>query len=418
MLDTLQATFPEQPGLILVVRAFPSPFNGSPEWGVKLWDWRTVHQEFPSGFPTRDDARAWAEREFLIDPAAWEACRDAGSPESIAGVVKRVYRRRLTCAEAAAFARIAYGYEFLDSMGRAFWPGDEVCIVSFNVVADALDSVDWERDGCDLFPTDATHTYGFVADSNHPSNTDAIETSPEFTAMWDAFCRAGGVSAWWKGYDVRPLPRAIAVTGDGPLAGPVRALLEEERSPNYETGALARALAIPVAGRVLRADHGHSRSLNEAWSDVRSIQVAAVGGRVEVLLQRRLPDGSCRSYRTGIDGVLRNAAVRAQEHGPLEVLSIDDERARFAEELEAWCVGPPAEPQDAADVHSVHDEELRVMSRRLASPNGAEALDEALSLLQARGVFVAEAMNQAPPHVVLRVVESALRRLVQRQPRT
>jgi hypothetical protein len=189
-------------------------------------------------------------------------------------------------------------------------------------------------------------------------------------------------------------------------------MLDGKRYAGYETGALARALDLPVDGRALRFDQGVSLTLDEGWTDVRTMRVIGVQGGVEVLLQRRLPDGSCRSYRTGLDGVLRSAALRQQEWGPLEKLSVDLERDRFSMELDAWRAEALAESDTQADPFPVADEELRVLSRRLDSPEGAAALDDALAALKARGVFVAEAMNDAPPHVVLRVVRATLRQLL------
>ncbi len=274
------------------------------KWYVKLWDWNTPHQEYPDTFESRDAAKSWAERELLIDPAAWEECEAIGSERTIADVVKRIYPRRLTCAEAAAVAHLAYAYEFVDRGGRPIWPGAERCITSFNVIADVLDTLDWDRGPCPLFTTDARNSYGFVADAD--SSAEAIESSPEFRALWSAFMAEAGVTKWGAA-QVRPAPRAVMIPDGGVLSAAARALLDGERYPGYETGAMGAAFGITPPGHLLFIDAGRSISLNEQRTDVRTMQVFEHDNNSHVILHRRLPDGSLRSNLTSLDARLRKA---------------------------------------------------------------------------------------------------------------
>lgn len=323
-----QTTFPGHPGLLLVVDTYSSggidPSRGN--WYVKIWDWNTPHHQTADEFDSRDAAKAWAGREFLIDPAAWEECDAIGSRETIVDVLKRVYPRRLACAEAAAVARLAYAYEFIDTSGRPIWPGEERCITSYNVMADVMDALDWDREACSLFPTDARNSYGFVSDADHWA--DAVEASPEFRGLWDAFVEAAGVTEWGPS-QVRPVPRAVEIPGEGVLSSAIQALFGDERRPGYQTGALSNAFGITHGAHVLPIDAGSSISLDERWTDVRTMEVAARDDGVHVLLHRRLPDGSCRSYLTSVDATLRSALFRGDGRQPCVELSAGGERERF-----------------------------------------------------------------------------------------
>jgi hypothetical protein len=400
----LQTTFGEHPGLLVVVGTYGDRTIEwhRDKWYVKIWDWNTPHQELPDKFDSRDAAQSWAEREFLVDPATWEECDAPGSADTIVDVLKRIYPRPLTCAEAAAAARLAYAYEFIDARGRPIWPGEERCITSYNVIAGVLDALDWDRQGCSLFATNADNSYGFVADTNYWA--DAVESSTEFRLMWHAFIVEARVTQWISS-QVQPAPRAVRIPEGGLLSTTVRALVDGERHPGYQTGAMASALGITDRSHVLLLDAETSISLNEAWTDVRTMQVAVRDDGVHVVLERRLPDGSRRSYLTSLDATLRKAVLRPEEHLPLTELSIEDERDRFAVEVEAWLAAQTTEPADDAFVLEPGDEVDGLIARIAADP---AAVGEAVAFLRGKHIFVAEAMNDAPPHVVRRVVLGAL----------
>lgn len=401
----LQTTFAEHRGLLVVVGTYGDSLIEwhREKWYVKLWDWNTPHQEYPDTFESRDAAKRWAEREFVIEPAAWEACAAIGSADTIADVIRRIYPRPLTCAEAASVAHLAYAFEFVDRRGRPIWPGEERCITSFNVIADVLDTLDWDRGVCPLFLTDATNSYGFVADAE--ASADAIESSAEFRALWSAFIAEAGVSEWGI-TQVRPAPRAVQIPGGQILSAAVCSLVDGDRYVTYETGAMGNAFGIVSAGHVVVIDAATNISLNEQWTDVRTLQIVAQGDAVHVILHRRRPDGSRRSYLTSLDATLRKALFRGDEEQPLVELSVDDEREGFAAEVNAWVAWPRDER--AARVRPVSEpgDDIDGLIAR-ATPEDA-SLDEAIAFLKSRNVFVAEAMNHAPPHVVRRVVISAL----------
>jgi len=378
------------------------------KWYVKIWDWNTPHQEYPNTFDSRDAAKSWAEREFLIDPASWEERDAIGSDDTIADVVKRLYARPLTCEEAAAVAHLAYAFEFVDRRGRPIWPGEEQCITSFNVIADVMDALDWDRGTCRLFPTDARNSYGFVADTQHFA--DAVELSPEFQALWLAFIVEADAAQWGL-MQVRPAPRGVRIPDSGEVLSSVaRALCDGGGSPDYQTGAMGNAFGITHRSHVLFIDADTNISLNEQWTDVRTMQVAVHDDSVHVMLHRRLPDGTCRSYLTSLDGVLRKALFRSDERAPLVELIPDDERARFASEVEAWLAWSPPAPT-AVDIRLPAESgpEIDGLIARAAADDAG--LAEAITFLRARHIFVAEAMNNAPPHVVRRIVLGALEKM-------
>ena len=405
---SLQTTFDEHPGLLVVAGNYGDTFTDShrKNWYVKLWDWNTPHNDYPDRLDSRDAAKTWAEREFLIDPAAWEECDAIGSADTIADVVKRIYPRRLTCAEAAGVAHLAYAYEFIDRRGRPIWPGEERCITSFNVIADVMDALDWDRGPCPLFATDARNSYGFVADAD--ASAEVIESSPEFRAMWSAFIAAADVSEWGL-TQVRPAVRPVQIPDGGILSAAARSLFDGERYSGYETGAIGNAFGIMHRGHVLFIDAGCNISLNAQWTDVRTIQVTAHDAEVHVMLHRSLPDGSRRSYLTSLDGTLRKALIRREEQEPLVELTIDAERERFAAEVEAWAATPPAARAAHALPAAEPGDDIEGVIARVAHEDAS--LDEAIAFLKSRHIVVAEALNNAPPHVVRRVVLSALEKM-------
>jgi hypothetical protein len=403
---TLQATFEEHPGLLVVVGTYGDSLIewNRDKWYVKVWDWNTPHQEYPDSFDSRDVAKSWAEREFLIDPASWEERDAIGSDDTIVDVLKRMHARPLTCAEAAAVAHLAYAYEFIDRRGRPIWPGEERCITSFNVIADVMDALDWDREGCQLFPTDARNSYGFVSDADFFA--EAVESSPEFRAIWDAFIVEAGVAQWGL-TQVRPAPRAVQIPDEGALSAAVRSLFDGERYPQYQTGAMGNAFGLTHRSHVLFVDAEWNINLNEEWTDVRTMQVAVTDDGVHLMLHRRLPDGSCRSYLTSLDATLRKALLRTAEQQPLVELSVHGERERFAAEIEAWlATSIPAKRAEDARLPAEPGDEIDGLIARVMADDAA--LGEAITFLRARHIFVAEAMNNAPPHVVRRVVLGAL----------
>jgi hypothetical protein len=267
-----------------------------------------------------------------------------------------------------------------------------------------MDALDWDRGTCRLFPTDARNSYGFVADAQFSAN--AVKSSPEFRAMWDAFIAAAGITHWGV-TQARPARRAVEIPDGAALSSAARALFDGQRYSDYETGAMGNAFGITHRAHVLLIDAGSSISLNEQWTDVRSMQVVEHDGVVQVMLHRRLPDGSRRSYLTSLDATLRKALLRREEKEPLVELRVDDERGRFAEEVEAWlAASTEAEPAEHALLAAEPGDDINGLIARVTQDDGA--LDEAIAFLKSRYVFVAEAMNNAPPHVVRRVVLSAL----------
>ena len=404
--QTLQATFEEHPGLLVVVGTYGDSLIewNRDKWYVKIWDWNTPHQEYPDSFDSREAAKSWAEREFLIDPAWWEECDAIGSDDTIVDVLKRMYARPLTCTEAAAVAHLAYAYEFIDRRARPIWPGEERCITSFNVIADVMDALDWDREGCRLFPTDARNSYGFVSDADFFA--EAVESSPEFRAMRDAFIAEADVAQWGLA-QVRPAPRAVQIPDEGVLSAAVRPLVDGKRYPQYQTGAMGNAFGITHRSHVLFVDAECNINLNGEWTDVRSMQVAVHDDAVHLMLHRRLPDGSRRSYLTSLGATLRKALLRTGEQEPLVELSVSGERERFAAEVEAWLASPPSAPR-AADrrLPAEPRDEIDALIARVVADDAA--LGEAIAFLRARHMFVAEAMNNAPPHVVRRVILGAL----------
>ena len=174
-----------------------------------------------------------------------------------------------------------------------------------------------------------------------------------------------------------------------------------------QTGAMGNAFGITHRSHVVFVDAECNVNLNGEWTDVRTMQVAVHDDAVHLMLHRRLPDGSRRSYLTSLDATLRKTLLRTGEQEPIVELSVNGERERFAVEVEAWLASPPSAPR-AADTRlsaEPRDEIDALIARVVADDAG---LGEAITFLRARHIFVAEAMNNAPPHVVRRVVLGAL----------
>lgn len=400
----LQTPIAAQPGLVLIIEAYGAPevwHDG--EWRVYMWDWNVPHHEFPD-FDSREEAKTWAEREFLILPDAWEECDAVGCPSTVADIIRRVYPRRLTCAEAAAVAWLCYHYEFVDRVGRPIFPGDERCITSFNVVADVMDTLDWDRDGCDLFPAAAGDSYGFVADVSHYGTT--IDASIEFHRLWDAVMSEGTVGRWSES-EARQLPPGIPAA-DGPLGGAIRLLCGEKRYPAYEPGYLGYCLGLTPPAQVVPLLGAAYQGISDYGDDARFCSVTASDSQVDVILQRRRLDGTVTAYLTGVDARLRKAVVRPNRKSAAYEASLDDERERFAEEVHAWVAWRPERAAAPPDVPIDAAEAARLIAIAEADDAG---LDEAVAFLRARHVFVAEAMHGAPPHVVRRIVLNMLRSL-------
>lgn len=329
---TLQTAMAAHPGLIVVVESYGDGIDVlQGKWRALHWEWNRPYTEYPD-FDTRGDAKAWAEREFLIDPSAWDECDGAGSPETVAGVIRRLYPRRLTGAEAAALALLAHQYEFVDDRGRPIFPGDERCVTSLNVVAAMLDTVDWDRDGGG--PVRAlgdSYRLVFHADGAR----DTVEALPEFRAMFDAFCSAARVSQWRRAGE-RPPADQVEIHGAGPLVAAVRAAVSEKPYDTWETGYVAASLGLGGGRQVVPVAGTAGMTISEDPPEYRGLEVITVDGTTHVLLNRTLPDGRMNTYLAGIDGTLRRAITRRGGEAAVEPLAIERERARFAEELRAW----------------------------------------------------------------------------------
>jgi hypothetical protein len=226
--------------------------------------------------------------------------------------------------------------------------------------------------------------------------------------MWSAFVAAAGVSQWGP-TQARPAVRPVQIPDGGILSATARSLFDGERYSGYETGATGTAFGITHRGHLLFIDSGRNISLNEQWTDVRTIQITAQDAEVHVMLHRSLPDGSRRSYLTSLDATLRKALIRRDEQEPLVELSIDAERERFAAEVEAWAATAPAVRAAHGLPAAQPGDDIEGVIARVAHEDAS--LDEAIAFLKSRHIFVAEAMNNAPPHVVRRVVLSALEKM-------
>lgn len=407
-MGVFQAVIREHPGLIVVVEGHrePSPAR-SGRWRVFLWDWNVPHHDFAfDEFETEPDARAYAEREFLVDPAEWETCDAPGSPDTIARAIRRIYSRPLTAAEAASSALLACGFEFIDAKGRPIFPGDERCITSFNVVADMMDTLDWDRQQDGVVPAPHGDSYGFVA-GVHASAT-AVASLPEFRHLWAAFGAEAAPGGWRRTGDEWGRP-VVDLPDQGALLRTVHGLLDGEVYPSYQTGYLCASLGVGAGRQVLRRAVGCHADISEDGRDSRAIDLIPADGQIHLLLHRRRPGGRVTTYRTAVDGELRAAVTRADDRLPVEPLPLEQARDRFVEERDAWIAwgsphaGSPAQPTalEALDIGEVQ--------RMLMVASSSDAgLLQAVEFLRANGIFVMEAMNGAPPHVVRPLVIAAL----------
>jgi hypothetical protein len=323
----LQTGFPEVPGTFVAIELLTGGalWRGvDSAWRVMFWDRSSLDTDLTQdGFPTLEEARAWAECEFNIRRDDWIESERIGSSKSIAEIVDLLFARRLTCDEAAAVACLAYNYVFLDERGLVIFPGDESCCTSFNVVADVLDQLPWEHGECSLFATNSQNHYGFVSDVVY--NQAIVEASEEFRLLMAAFTATPTVRTC--------MPENF-----------------QERSgfDRFLSGYLWQNLKGPADTHVIPAR-------TDSAGDDRLLYLTS-GSPSHIVLEVGQYDAELRYYRSSSDGVLQ-AAARRFASGPIVPLPLDTAvREEFAAHIEAYLQWRRSQPASTS-VRVYHEAE-------------------------------------------------------------
>ena len=401
----LQAVFPEHPAVLVAVQAR--------EDGAALWLWDRNGPRRNWEFPTPGDAQRWAEREFAIRASAWIESADTGSPRTLLDVLRTLRPRPFTCDEMCAAVCLAYLYVAIDERGLPLFPTPERCMTSYNVVSELPDTLDWTRSGCTLFEARAANGYGFVADVHHHART--VEASREFREIKAAITSAARISAWVRA-DYGPAVWPVRAPADsGPLAPVVNIVIEHRDNAPDTVMSGYEAEAFGIASGLHLLD---SKSVGEQLRDRpylgRAAEVVAVNGTIHLVFSviRETSESvfTCDMYVTSAEGRLRKAARRIESDAILDV-PLADAADAFENETHAWLEWA-ARRLAPSGPRLVRDTELERMLAEIDSlDENSEAVLAFAATLQRRGIFVAEHMAGAPPHVVKRTLIAALRRL-------